>query len=118
MTKRFTFMVTALVSTIVASSIISGNLSAHSGVLNKDVAARMKVMSEIAKNMSVLGKMLKKKDPFDKDKAVSAVEAVRFGCTKVLKNGNASKVRAKLTIWKILRLSRKSLTNYLWMQNK
>ena len=45
-------MVTALVSTIVASSIISGNLSAHSGVLNKDVAARMKVMSEIAKNIN------------------------------------------------------------------
>ena len=59
MTKRFTFMVTALESTIVASSIISGSLSAHSGVWINVVAARMKVMSEIAKNRSVLGKMLK-----------------------------------------------------------
>jgi len=103
MTKRFTFMVTALVSTIVASSIISGNLSAHSGVLNKDVAARMKVMSEIAKNMSVLGKMLKKKDPFDKDKAVSAVEAIEslaVETPKVFKKREMHpKSEAKLTIW-------------------
>ena len=103
MTKRFTFMVTALVSTIVASSIISGNLSAHSGVLNKDVAARMKLMSEIAKNMSVLGKMLKKKDPFDKDKAVSAVEAIEslaVETPKVFKKREMDpKSEAKLTIW-------------------
>ena len=96
-------MVTALVSTIVASSIISGNLSAHSGVLNKDVAARMKVMSEIAKNMSVLGKMLKKKDPFDKDKAVSAVEAIEslaVETPKVFKKREMDpKSEAKLTIW-------------------
>ena len=103
MTKRFTFMVTALVSTIVASSIISGSLSAHSGVLNKDVAARMKLMSEIAKNMSVLGKMLKKKDPFDKDKAVSAVEAIEslaVETPKVFKKREMDpKSEAKLTIW-------------------
>ena len=103
MTKRFTFMVTAFVSTIVASSIISGNLSAHSGVLNKDVAARMKLMSEIAKNMSVLGKMLKKKDPFDKDKAVSAVEAIEslaVETPKVFKKREMHpKSEAKLTIW-------------------
>ena len=96
-------MVTALVSTIVASSIISGNLSAHSGVLNKDVAARMKLMSEIAKNMSVLGKMLKKKDPFDKDKAVSAVEAIEslaVETPKVFKKREMDpKSEAKLTIW-------------------
>ncbi|MED5473507.1 MAG: cytochrome c [Pseudomonadota bacterium] len=103
MTKRFTFMVTAWVSTIVASSIISGNLSAHSGVLNNDGAARMKVMSEIAKNMSVLGKMLKKKDPFDKDKAVSAVEAIEslaVETPKVFKKREMDpKSEAKLTIW-------------------
>ena len=104
MTKRFTFLVTGLVSTIVALSIISGNLSAHSGVLNKDVAARMKLMSEIAKNMSVLGKMLKKKDPFDKDKAVSAVEAIEslsVETPKVFKKREMdTKSEAKLTIWK------------------
>ena len=103
MTKRFTFLVTVLVSTIVALSIISGNLSAHSGVLNKDVAARMKLMSEIAKNMSVLGKMLKKKDPFDKDKAVSAVEAIEslaVETPKVFKKREMHpKSEAKLTIW-------------------
>ena len=103
MTKRFTFLVTVLVSTIVALSIISGNLSAHSDVLNKDVAARMKVMSEIAKNMSVLGKMLKKKDPFDKDKAVSAVEAIEslaVETPKVFKKREMHpKSEAKLTIW-------------------
>ena len=103
MTKRFTFLVTVLVSTIVALSIISGNLSAHSGVLNKDVAARMKLMSEIAKNMSVLGKMLKKKDPFDKDKAVSAVEAIEslaVETPKVFKKREMDpKSEAKLTIW-------------------
>ena len=103
MTKRFTFLVTVLVSTIVALSIISGNLSAHSGILNKDVAARMKLMSEIAKNMSVLGKMLKKKDPFDKDKAVSAVEAIEslaVETPKVFKKREMHpKSEAKLTIW-------------------
>ena len=104
MTKRFTFLMTALVSTIVALSIISGNLSAHSGVLNKDVAARMKLMSEIAVNMGVLGKMLKKKDPFDKDKAVSAVEAIKslaVQTPKVFKKQEMDpKSEAKFTIWK------------------
>ena len=103
MTKRFTFLVTALVSTIVASSIISGSLLAHSGVLNKDVAARMKLMSEIAVNMGVLGKMLKKKDPFDKEKAINAVKAIEKLSVETLvvfeKREMDPKSEAKLTIW-------------------
>ena len=38
----------------------SDNL-AHSGVLNKDVAARMTLMSSMGRNMGVRGKMLQKK---------------------------------------------------------
>ena len=52
------------------------NMLAHSGVLNKDVAARMTLMSSMGRNMGVLGKMLQKKAPFDQGKAVEAINNI------------------------------------------
>ena len=52
------------------------NMLAHSGVLNKDVAARMTLMSSMGRNMGVLGKMLQKKAPFDRGKAVEAINNI------------------------------------------
>tara|TARA_B100000676_G_scaffold185054_1_gene181993 strand:- start:1916 stop:2302 length:387 start_codon:yes stop_codon:yes gene_type:complete len=49
---------------------------AHSGVLNKDVAARMTLMSSMGRNMGVLGKMLQKKAPFDRGNAVEAINNI------------------------------------------
>ena len=49
---------------------------AHNGVLNKDVAARMTLMSSMGRNMGVLGKMLRKKAPFDQVKATEAINNI------------------------------------------
>ena len=54
----------------------TSNILAHSGVLNKDVAARMTLMSSMGRNMGVLGKMLQKKAPFDRGKAVEAINNI------------------------------------------
>ena len=54
----------------------TSNMLAHSGVLNKDVAARMTLMSSMGRNMGVLGKMLQKKAPFDQGKAVEAINNI------------------------------------------
>ena len=61
---------------LVAVPLTASDLSAHSGVLNKDVAARMTLMSNMARSMGVLGKMLKKKTPFDQAKAVDAINII------------------------------------------
>ena len=45
----------------VMAPVGTSNILAHSGVLNKDVAARMTLMSSMGRNMGVLGKMLQKK---------------------------------------------------------
>lgn len=50
---------------LVVAPITSSNISAYSGVSNKDVAARMTLMSNMGRSMGVLGEMLKKKAPFD-----------------------------------------------------
>ena len=49
---------------------------AHNGVLNKDVAARMTLMSSMGRNMGVLGKMLRKKASFDQVKATEAINNI------------------------------------------
>ena len=60
----------------VVAPVGTSNMLAHSGVLNKDVAARMTLMSSIGRNMGVLGKMLQKKAPFDRGKAVEAINNI------------------------------------------
>ena len=60
----------------VMALIGTSDMSAHSGVLNKDVAARMTLMSSMGRNMGVLGKMLQKKAPFDQGKAVEAINSI------------------------------------------
>ena len=52
------------------------DMLAHSGVSNKDVSARMTLMSSMGRNMGVLGKMLQKKAPFDEGKAVEAINNI------------------------------------------
>ena len=56
--------VVALSLSLVEAPLISSNISAHSGVLNRDVSARMTLMSSMGRNMGVLGKMLKEKSAF------------------------------------------------------
>ena len=60
----------------VMAPVGTSNMLAHSGVLNKDVAARMTLMSNMGRNMGVLGKMLKKKTPFDQVKATEAINNI------------------------------------------
>ena len=60
----------------VMAPVGTSNMLAHSGVLNKDVAARMTLMSSMGRNMGVLGKMLQKKAPFDRGKAVEAINNI------------------------------------------
>ena len=68
--------VAALSLFLVVAPLTSSIISAHSGVSDKDVAARMTLMSNIGRNMGVLGKMLKKKVPFDQGKAVEAINKI------------------------------------------
>ena len=60
----------------VMAPLCVSDMLAHSGVLNKDVAARMTLMSSMGRNMGVLGKMLQKKAPFDQGKAVEAINSI------------------------------------------
>ena len=76
---------------------------AHSGVLNKDVAARMTLMSSMGRNMGVLGKMLQKKAPFDQGRAVEAInniEQLAVETPTVFENKVLDpKSEAKVLIW-------------------
>ena len=56
--------VVALSLSSVEAPLTSSNTSADSGVLNRDVSARMTLMSSMGRNMGVLGKMLKEKSAF------------------------------------------------------
>ena len=60
----------------VMAPVATSDMLAHSGVLNKDVAARMTLMSNMGRNMGVLGKMLKQKTPFDQVKATKAINNI------------------------------------------
>ena len=60
----------------VMAPVATSDMLAHSGVLNKDVAARMTLMSNMGRNMGVLGRMLKKKTPFDQVKATEAINNI------------------------------------------
>ena len=69
-------MVLVLSLAFVMAPLCASDMSAHSGVLNKDVAARMTLMSSMGRNMGVLGKMLQKKAPFDQGRAVEAINNI------------------------------------------
>ena len=64
LTLKFTFLVIFLSSTL---------LLAHTGVKNEDVMKRMNLMKSMAENSKILGKMLKKKIPFNLEQAKSSL---------------------------------------------
>ena len=64
LTLKFTSMVIFLSSTL---------LLAHTGVKNEDVMKRMNLMKSMAENSKILGKMLKKKIPFNLEQAKSSL---------------------------------------------
>ena len=88
---------------LVVAPLTSSNISAHSGVLDKDVVARMTLMSNMGRNMGVLGKILKKKVPFDQGKAVEAInniEQLAVETPTVFENKVLDpKSEAKVLIW-------------------
>lgn len=61
--------------TVIALAIIAagGAALAHGGVTNRDVMARMMVMSTIAEQVKVIGTMAKGQSSFDAEKANSAL---------------------------------------------
>ena len=76
MIKSRSLVVLVLSLAFVMAPLCASDMSAHSVVLNKDVAARMTLMSSMGRNMGVLGKMLQKKAPFDRGKAVEAINNI------------------------------------------
>ena len=76
MIKSCNLIVLVLSLAFVMAPLCTSDTLAHSGVLNKDVAARMTLMSSMGRNMGVLGKMLQKKAPFDQGKAVEAINNI------------------------------------------
>ena len=76
MIKSRNLVVFVLSLTFAMAPLGTSDTLAHSGVLNKDVAARMTLMSSMGRNMGVLGKMLQKKAPFDRGKAVEAINNI------------------------------------------
>ena len=48
-------------------------LLAHTGVKNEDVMKRMNLMKSMAENSKIIGKMLKKKIPFDLEQAKNSL---------------------------------------------
>ena len=87
----------------VFNCFIVGAALAHSGVKDKDVMARMKLMSSMADNMKVIGMMLKQKMPFEQDKAIIALKEISRLATKTpdafKKNATDPKSEAKPNIW-------------------
>jgi cytochrome c556 len=73
MIRSRNLVVLALSLAFVMVLVGTSDMLANSGALNKDVAARMTLMSSMGRNMGVLGKMLQKKAPFDQGRAVEAI---------------------------------------------
>ena len=76
MIRSRSLVVFVLSLAFVMAPVATSDMLAHSGVLNKDVAARMTLMSNMGRNMGVLGKMLKQKTPFDQVKATEAINNI------------------------------------------
>ena len=103
MIKSRSLVVLVLSLAFVMAPLCASDMSAHSGVLNKDVAARMTLMSSMGRNMGVLGKMLQKKAPFDQGRAVEAInniEQLAVETPTVFENKVLDpKSEAKVLIW-------------------
>ena len=88
---------------IVVNCFIASAALAHSGVKDKDVMARMKLMSSMADNMKVIGMMFKQKMPFEQDKAIIALKEISRLATETpdafKKNATDPKSEAKPNIW-------------------
>lgn len=88
---------------VIVSCFIVGAALAHSGVKDKDVMARMMLMSSMADNMKVVGMMLKKEIPFEQEKAVNAIKEISRLATETpgafKKNATDPKSEAKPNIW-------------------
>ena len=76
MIRSRNLVVLVLSLAFVIAPLATSDMLAHSGALNKDVAARMTLMSNMGRNMGVLGKMLQKKAPFDQGKVVEAINNI------------------------------------------
>jgi cytochrome c556 len=88
---------------VIVSCFIVGAALAHSDVKDKDVMARMMLMSSMADNMKVVGMMLKKEIPFEQEKAVNAIREISRLATETpgafKKNATDPKSEAKPNIW-------------------
>jgi cytochrome c556 len=82
---------------------ISSVAFAHSGVKDKNVKERMMVMKAMADNTKIIGEMLKRKSPFDVNKAKLALETLSSLSLKTPKvfevNATDPKSEAKPAIW-------------------
>ena len=87
----------------VVNCFIASAALAHSGVKDKDVMARMKLMSSMADNMKVIGMMLKQKIPFEREQAIDALKEISRLATETpdafKKNATDPKSEAKSNIW-------------------
>ena len=88
---------------VTLSALISSLAFAHDGVKNKDVLARMGLMSDMAANMKVIGKMARNHAEFDRKRAEEALlEIARLSESTpdaFKKEANDPKSEAKLEIW-------------------
>ena len=93
-----TLQVMFIINCFIASAAL-----AHSGVKDKDVMARMKLMSSMADNMKVIGMMLKQKIPFEREQAIDALKEISRLATETpdafKKNATDPKSEAKSNIW-------------------
>ena len=88
---------------VMFSTLIGSLASAHEGVKNKDVLARMVLMSNMASNMKVIGKMARNPAEFDRKRAEEALlEIARLSeqtPDAFKKEANDPKSEAKAEIW-------------------